>query len=383
VFVLLLFACSDQHDASLSSPPGSDDTALGVSPSAQRNQEAALREDLAAPRHVSDGGGSASLEKIRSGDSDRALPSIRITQRARLSIAYRVGPHGIAEGGSVVLQSPPRYGWDPAQVTSPDAAGYTTAATAANNVELVASTLGEGQARFTVRGRALDPGERLTLVYGAGAAFARADTFAEQEERIWLHVDGDGDGVFGLVASSPTIRVEAGRPFRLLVHTPTTVGPNESFEIRVAILDRAGNAGVRCAGSITLTAGPGIELAAEVVLEPDDEGVARLTARATRPGVYSVRGEARLTSEFDADLDEAKIRRLLGHGGPLVVGADRPRILWADLHGHSQLSDGTGTPEAYFDYARNAAGLDVAALTDHDHWGVSKLDAHPARWQRI
>ena len=64
----LLVACSDQHDASRSSPSESDGTALGGSPSAQRSQEAALREDLAAPRHVSDGGGSASLEKIRSSD---------------------------------------------------------------------------------------------------------------------------------------------------------------------------------------------------------------------------------------------------------------------------------------------------------------------------
>jgi len=33
------------------------------------------------------------------------------------------------------------------------------------------------------------------------------------------------------------------------------------------------------------------------------------------------------------------------------------------------LSDGTGTPEDYFAYARDVAALDVIALTDHDHWG--------------
>ena len=60
-----------------------------------------------------------------------------------------------------------------------------------------------------------------------------------------------------------------------------------------------------------------------------------------------------------------------------------PAILWADLHGHSQLSDGTGTPEDYFRYARDVAGLDVVALTDHDHWGMQPLDAHPELWERI
>lgn len=48
---------------------------------------------------------------------------------------------------------------------------------------------------------------------------------------------------------------------------------------------------------------------------------------------------------------------------PLVPGL-LPRPLAADLHNHSLLSDGDGDPRAAFDQLR-AAGLDVAALTDH------------------
>jgi hypothetical protein len=68
---------------------------------------------------------------------------------------------------------------------------------------------------------------------------------------------------------------------------------------------------------------------------------------------------------------------------PILVSATPRRLLWADLHGHSQLSDGTGTPEEYYDYARHVAALDVAVLTDHDHWGMRKLDQEPALWKRI
>jgi hypothetical protein len=69
---------------------------------------------------------------------------------------------------------------------------------------------------------------------------------------------------------------------------------------------------------------------------------------------------------------------------PLLVGPDLPRLLWGDLHGHSQLSDGTGDPENYFAYARDVSALDVAALTDHDHWGRHpRLDASPAIWGQI
>ena len=60
-----------------------------------------------------------------------------------------------------------------------------------------------------------------------------------------------------------------------------------------------------------------------------------------------------------------------------------PRVLWADLHGHSSLSDGTGTPHDYYTYARDVAALDVAALTDHDHWGMQPLYSHPEMWEEI
>lgn len=42
-----------------------------------------------------------------------------------------------------------------------------------------------------------------------------------------------------------------------------------------------------------------------------------------------------------------------------------PMIYWGDLHCHSALSDGSGTPEHHFYYARYIACLDFNALTDH------------------
>lgn len=40
-------------------------------------------------------------------------------------------------------------------------------------------------------------------------------------------------------------------------------------------------------------------------------------------------------------------------------------IVWGDLHSHSELSDGTGTPEHSYYYARYIACVDFCALTDH------------------
>jgi hypothetical protein len=68
---------------------------------------------------------------------------------------------------------------------------------------------------------------------------------------------------------------------------------------------------------------------------------------------------------------------------PMVVREGVVPILWADLQIHTALSDGSATPEQSHRYAREVAALDVAAVTDHDHWGMRFLDADPAGRARI
>jgi hypothetical protein len=53
--------------------------------------------------------------------------------------------------------------------------------------------------------------------------------------------------------------------------------------------------------------------------------------------------------------------------GTLAGGAARAAYYFGDLHAHSGLSDdATGTPEGFFVAARDIAGLDFVALSDHD-----------------
>ena len=67
-------------------------------------------------------------------------------------------------------------------------------------------------------------------------------------------------------------------------------------------------------------------------------------------------------------------------GSPTTLGASRCsplfpelRLIHADLHNHSHLSDGAGDP-AEFHAAARAAGLDAAALTDHAIGGLGRRD---------
>ncbi|HSF14160.1 MAG TPA: CehA/McbA family metallohydrolase, partial [Vicinamibacteria bacterium] len=220
-----------------------------------------------------------------------------------------------------------------------------------------------GMIAFHVSGRALAEGERVRIVYGAGASGARVDRFAERDSPIWLAVDGDGDGVRALLQDSPRVDVLAGGPARLLLIFPSTARPGSRVKLSVVVLDGLGNAGVELQDTIAVEDAAGLPLPKHLI--PGQP----LEVLVEKPGVYRVRA--------------ASANGLEAESNPLVVREGIPRILWGDLHGHSQLSDGTGTPEDYYAYARDIAALDLVALTDHDHWGMRFIDQNPEMWERI
>jgi hypothetical protein len=210
----------------------------------------------------------------------------------------------------------------------------------------------------------------VRIVYGAGPRGARADRYAERGSRLWIAVDGDGDGVRGLLPDSPTVDVVPGPARELVVSVPSVVRPGETARLRVSVLDAVGNAGVSVEGDVRLrTAVAGVRLPGRIHLRSADGGLGS--------------AELRTGGEGTVRIEASGPGALRGESNPLVVSSSLPRLYWGDLHGHSGLSDGTGTPEDYFRYARDVAGLDVAALTDHDHWGLQPLAQTPSRWEAI
>ncbi len=344
---------------------GRDPGRPGLAPLARPEIVETLRQDLAAVRHPADGGGRAWLEADPEGHDLVAAGDV-----GRWTIVYEAGPLGIDENGWLFLQVGPYWGWSDPQVVAERAPGYTEVMTAAAGVELQPVTLGAGLLGIRISGRALVAGERVRIVYGAGPAGARADRFAERESRFWIGVDGDGDGVRALLAEVPAVEVAAGPPARLELNLPTVARPGDTVRLHLAVLDALGNAGVEIAAEIELS-GPGSALGhpESVRLRREDRGLRTVPVTVRGAGVWTI--------------EAAGPHGLEGESNPLVVDAGARRVLWADLHGHSNLSDGTGTPEDYFRYARDVAGLDVVALTDHDHWGMRALSQHPALWRRI
>jgi hypothetical protein len=326
-----------------------------------------LRQDLAAERHPSDGGGRAWLE-AEDGTPAAAVAGLP----GRWTIVYEAGPLGIAEGGMIFLQVSPFWGWSTPQTQWPRSFGYTEVSTAAEGVELGAQTLGEQLLGIAVGGRALERGERVRIVYGAGEEGAVADRFAEHRSHFWIAVDGDGDGVRKILADSPAVDVAPGPPARLLLLLPSTARPGEAVRLTAAVVDALGNAGVDFAGRVRLAAGAGsaaVDHPSGLDFTAADRG--RLTVEVTprEPGVVRLEGEGPWGLEAESN--------------PVQVSLEGARILWGDLHNHSNYSDGSGQPEELFLYARDVAALDVVSVTDHDHWGMRFLDQRPDMWEEI
>jgi hypothetical protein len=155
----------------------------------------------------------------------------------------------------------------------------------------------------------------------------------------------------------------------MVLTVPSVARPGEVVPLTLAVLDAAGNAGTEAEGEVALSAGGGGSLLPTVSLSPEDRGRVVVDVTVAAEGTVSV---------------EAHGPGTLGAvSNPLVVSPDLPRVYWGDLHGHSGLSDGTGTPEDYYRYARDIAALDVAALTDHDHWGMQVLSESPDLWEGV
>ncbi|MEZ4240604.1 MAG: CehA/McbA family metallohydrolase [Myxococcota bacterium] len=305
-------------------------------------------EDLQAARAPSDGGGRI---------VDVSVPQrVVVDSPVTIDATLEVGPEGIAEGGTVTITPSPFWGWTPPS-TSRGAPGFTRV-TGPQDVALRPEAVA-GMLVVTVGGRALRPGERVHVVYGEGDT-ARADRFAEAAPALWFAVDGDGDGVRAVVGAVDVTTV-AGPPAQLVATLPSVARPGQTVALRLAALDRAGNAFGPAPGTVTLRGSPGLSLPDSVALDPD--GLARVPVTVAAPGIHTV---------------QVALGGMATRSNPLVARDGAEGLLWGDLQVHTARSDGTGAPADVLRYAREVAGLDVVALTDHDHWGMRFLDAAPA-----
>lgn len=327
------------------------------------------------------------------GSDESTRPALAASSRQRFTIGFEVGAPGIAEGGAIFVLPDPFWLWSEAQTRDPEAPGYTTAAVAepqtpeksSPKARLVPASL-PGEIRL--EGRALVAGERIEIIYGAGPAGAVVDRYADRGSELRIGLDADGDGQRTWIPDRIAVDIVANEPADLVAFGPAEVAPGENFEIQLALVDSAGN---HAAWPVATRRFDGGSRAVFEVLSLPEASQAPASGTGERESLAPAYAPHRATVRAPAQEGTLRLR-VRGRGPlerfqadipPIVVRSAPTRLYWADLHGHTRYSDGSGTPDDYFRYARDVARLDAIALTDHDHWGIDALDENPDRQAEI
>lgn len=216
----------------------------------------------------------------------------------------------------------------------------------------------------------LAPGQSLSITYGDQSAGSRGmllQPFDESHYIFKTFVDIAGNGNFELLEDSPTLQVhpEEAVAITLILKSNAVMGEPVSCLLRVE--DRYGNPAADYTGTVQLMSSDSASrLPSSYTFKQADQG-----AHWFENIVFHSDGVATI---------EATDGRFEARSNPILVTAAPPEYshLWGDIHGHTIFSDGRGTVEEYYDFARNYSALDFCALTDHgfeltnENWEMSK-----------
>jgi len=186
-------------------------------------------------------------------------------------------------------------------------------------------------------------------------------------------IDYLGDDSFRPIVPNPQIANVGNRAHYLRCFAPATPRVGEPFAVRVVAADLPNhNPSHSHAGRLVLKASSGqIDGVTEADFTRESHGtIAVPGVKVGAPGVTRVQV-----------VDEANA--LMGQTNPICPEAAPPglSLYYGEIHSHTELSDGGGTPEDSFRWARDVEGLDFSALADHFEDGQSYSYTLEDKWR--
>ena len=304
---------------------------------------------------------------------------VEINTHGTWKIVYTVGKEGIAVGGGIAVHISPYWGWSAPQNSNQNYPGYTTVSTSNDKTTLDVLVGYPHYIVIRTKDVPLTHKQSITITYGDTSegkhplGKAKCDKYAEEGEDFFIKVDADGDGHFYPIAHQPSINILPGPAATLVVTAPSLVETDTPFNITIAAVDHYDNWAKNYLGTINLSSSfPPVKIPNEYHFTQTDRGAKRLKCTIKKAGLYHIKVEDKKNG-FKIESNP-------------IVCTDDPldyHLYWGDIHGHSNLCDGTGSPDNYYQYARDVAGLDVSALTTHDAHGFIPLDEDGKTWNLI
>lgn len=222
----------------------------------------------------------------------------------------------------------------------------------------------------------LNPGDKIVVRIGDtrfGARGTRVQTFVEEDFRMRWYIDPVGTSRFAPIKPDLSFNIHSGDIAKLNVITPRVVGPGVEFPVHIHTEDVWGNATVNQHGleakvKINSQSGGSTSLDGQVELSADG-----WTCGSTNVSLR-VEGEHLVT----VTLVDKKGTAIKTHKDKISVNSHLsvPRVLYADLHVHSDDTVGTNSTTYNFSYAQKIAGLDIIGYTAND-FNITK-----ERWEQ-
>ena len=272
-------------------------------------------------------------------------------------LTYVAGSEGVASGGRIRVYTDSDTDWGIPQFRDPAGEDYMTVL-APEGVRVAVLTQGSPSLLLHVRGRALEPGERVALTYGdrsRGGLGSRAQTFVERKRYFSVAVDSHGDGSFVSLPDPPHVSVVGGLATDLVAIAPSTVVVGQPFSLLVKAQDAWGNPAQAYRGRVRVES-PIVETGlVDHAFSADDGGVWRIEGcRCSSPGLHRIGVEeeqGELTTESNPIL--------------CVEAAGPYTLFWGDPHG-GQLHMAAKIPD-FFRYARDIAAIDFTGYQANGH----------------
>lgn len=280
------------------------------------------------------------------------------------TISYTVGRYGVDNGGRIKVAMRLASDWAEPQVTDPGAPHYlTVSTTGAARLRAVFEPKSHIRPWFRVTtiyvlDGSLKEGEQVFVTYGdtsGGGPGTRAQTFRESAFEFRVLVESFETNIFVRVPSSPQVQIRGGDARRLVLIAPGHVTAGVPFSMTLKAEDGWGNPASSYTGVVQLTPEVPVHgLPETVTFDGGPEAVHKI------PGLTADEGRFRVTAYSEA-LGETR-------SNPIECFSEAPqyRLFWADLHGQTDSTVGTGSVEEYFTFARDIGCVDVCTHQGND-----------------
>ena len=309
--------------------------------------------------------------------SSPKLSGFEVDQHHALEIVYTVGSRPLVAGDGFVLgeltygKGPLLQARDPRaenfvsirtdSATKFDVEGYPIRGMFSGTMKRSVVMTGPAQKIFfRLKEGTLAPGAKITITlgdqsFGSPGVGLIAPSVDALRFRVWLHLDQEQ-----LLMALPELQFQSvgGVASGVRGFGPSVVGVGEPFSLTIRFEDQFRNLAQGEMPAATVRLGD-VQLGGKVLvtIPAGREGVVKLDGLSfSEPGVYRPQVHS---PAFD----------VISEVNPILVQADvGDRVYWGETHGHSGFSEGMGSVDGVYKFARDQARLDFMALTEHDYW---------------